>query len=836
MASVLRSHSDEGFPEEFQCLLSYEIMTDPVMTLNGNTYERVAIEEWINRNGTCPMTREPLSISDLRPNRTLRDMIESARRKRAEDIAAAAASKQSESKSSESKLQMDEGDEAKLQVTTRGVEGEDWCLVTIQCPEGSQVKTPVDICVVIDTSGSMCSEAKAQSSSGMAESHGLSILDIVKHATTTIIESLGKDDRLAIVAYSSKARSVLPLTIMHDGGKALAKSALSALQPSGSTNLWDGLKMGMDLLSADSNPKRLTACFVMTDGCPNIEPPRGHLPMLRRYKDSHAPGFSCTINTYGFGYSLDSTLLDELAREGHGSYSFIPDPNFVGTVFGNSLANLCTTMAKKVRLTLEPMGSGASLQMERVSASGNDDDDDDDAVIGKRRAGTLGGYPCTRASWGWSIDLGTLRYGQEKNLVIRIRAPDCSGPSVRATLSYEHVGASKALSISAANSASGSSAGSASASASANVYTIEQESGLPTDLNNFENDLTFHKCRLEVVDTIYAAHVAYKKGDAETAVAIMQTLSASLRGDAMLSSQKRGRGLIKDITGQVTEALSKAEFYQKWGQHYLPSLAGAHLLQLCYNFKDPGVQFYGGTLFSTLQTHIDDLFNSLPPPTPSRRVVTSSARGGSSSSSSSSSAAAAPRLQSMASYNCRSAPCFPGHSLARTVDGGVRRLDSLRPGDLVLTGDGKQLVSIDAVVRTQCEDGRQELVTLNESGLQSTPWHPIRLGDVWTFPSDLVEEGRASKKIVPCNAVYSIMLTKGHSSMLIDGVECITLGHDIIGDKVASHNFYGTNLVRLNIKDLTLNDNGVVELQGGACVQRSRETGLVCQLYQTKSV
>ena len=119
MASVLRSHSDEGFPEEFQCLLSYEIMTDPVMTLNGNTYERVAIEEWINRNGTCPMTREPLSISDLRPNRTLRDMIESAKRNRAEDIAAAAASKQAESKSSESKLQMEEGDEKKREMNRR---------------------------------------------------------------------------------------------------------------------------------------------------------------------------------------------------------------------------------------------------------------------------------------------------------------------------------------------------------------------------------------------------------------------------------------------------------------------------------------------------------------------------------------------------------------------------------------------------------------------------------------------------------------------------------------------------------------------------------------------
>ena len=35
------------------------------------------------------------------------------------------------------------------------------------------------------------------------------------------------------------------------------------------------------------------------------------------------------------------------------------------------------------------------------------------------------------------------------------------------------------------------------------------------------------------------------------------------------------------------------EYYVKWGRHYLPSLARAHLLQQCNNFKDPGVQGYG---------------------------------------------------------------------------------------------------------------------------------------------------------------------------------------------------------------------------------------------------
>lgn len=70
---------------------------------------------------------------------------------------------------------------------------------------------------------------------------------------------------------------------------------------------------------------------------------------------------------------------------------------------------------------------------------------------------------------------------------------------------------------------------------------------------------------------------------------------------------------MKDATGQATEALSRTDWFIKWGQHYLPSLAGAHFNQLCNNFKDPGVQHYSGTLFESLRDELNDLFNSLPP-------------------------------------------------------------------------------------------------------------------------------------------------------------------------------------------------------------------------------
>ena len=68
--------SENGPPKEFMCPISFDLMEDPVMVkTSGWTYERQEIERWVNENGNDPNTREPCSISDLIPNRTLRDAI-----------------------------------------------------------------------------------------------------------------------------------------------------------------------------------------------------------------------------------------------------------------------------------------------------------------------------------------------------------------------------------------------------------------------------------------------------------------------------------------------------------------------------------------------------------------------------------------------------------------------------------------------------------------------------------------------------------------------------------------------------------------------------------------
>lgn len=59
-------------PDYLVDTISFEIMHDPVITKNGNSYERATIIEHLKRSPTDPLTRESLTVAELRPNIALR--------------------------------------------------------------------------------------------------------------------------------------------------------------------------------------------------------------------------------------------------------------------------------------------------------------------------------------------------------------------------------------------------------------------------------------------------------------------------------------------------------------------------------------------------------------------------------------------------------------------------------------------------------------------------------------------------------------------------------------------------------------------------------------------
>ena len=187
-------------------------MLDPVIDPDGNSYERKAIEGWLRQNGTSPITRVPLSIKDLRPNRALKQAIEEYRRSLQPD--------QSPTTASASALQPSE-----LTVTGKYADG--LVYVSIE-PPADTTRSPCDICCVVDTSGSMAVQAEIQNDTN--EKFGLSQLDLVKHALKTIIHSLQPQDRLAVVSFANNATVLFQLTKMDEDGKSSALAALGRLE------------------------------------------------------------------------------------------------------------------------------------------------------------------------------------------------------------------------------------------------------------------------------------------------------------------------------------------------------------------------------------------------------------------------------------------------------------------------------------------------------------------------------------------------------------------------------------------------------------------------------
>lgn len=62
--------------KHFECPISLTYFVDPVISKYGNTFERKDIVNWLKMKSECPLTRQPLTIYDIRDNNNLRYAME----------------------------------------------------------------------------------------------------------------------------------------------------------------------------------------------------------------------------------------------------------------------------------------------------------------------------------------------------------------------------------------------------------------------------------------------------------------------------------------------------------------------------------------------------------------------------------------------------------------------------------------------------------------------------------------------------------------------------------------------------------------------------------------
>lgn len=270
----------------------------------------------------------------------------------------------------------------------------------------------------------------------------------------------------------------------------------------------------------------------------------------------------------------------------------------------------------------------------------------------------------------------------------------------------------------------------------------------------------------------------------------------------------------QDLVGQVAQALSPT-YHRRWGRNYLLSLAAAHQEEVCNNFKDHGVQNYGGPEFSRLQALAEEMFDTVPPPAARPPPNSSAAQRHNH----------VPRLVNMRTYNTAAGGCFSPDSRVLRPDGSTTPVDALQRGDQLCTlgfdGEGNRcrgVGTVECLVRHQTATPPQ-LVDLRRVRL--TPTHPV-LGHEGkcVVPTDLAPAEPAPDVSHVCNLLIAerppfVLFADGSGST----AAVTPLAHHLEDDLVARHDFLGTERVAEELRQCTGFGRGLVTLPPAALLR-----------------
>ncbi len=293
------------------CPITQQIMTDPVTDRDGNTYDRSAIMQWLATNSTSPITRRPMTASELVPNRIVRELLEAGGHLPTQQPVVTSAS-------------------------------------APQVIPQQRTAENITAVIVLDASGSMSTSCDLP-----GEATGMTRIDLTKYSARVIIESLRPGDRLGLIAFSDSAYELAPIRqINSDHDKQILTGALDRYSASGSTNIYDAMVKAVTTLSRAIQPGEPASVFLLTDGEPTINPPdlrnqgvtRSTIDAVMRNIGQSQQAVNSmgqiTINTFGYGYQLKGDLmtgLTHLVDSKPGIFGFIPDATMLGTVLINAM-------------------------------------------------------------------------------------------------------------------------------------------------------------------------------------------------------------------------------------------------------------------------------------------------------------------------------------------------------------------------------------------------------------------------------------------------------------------------------------------------------------------
>lgn len=228
------------------------------------------------------------------------------------------------------------GESVGLTVATHRAAGEPgYFMLTLTPGRGTESVEPRDVTIVVDVSGSM--------SGGKLEQ--------AKDAVGSVLETLSREDRFRLVAFSSAVRAE-SADWNHAGEGALlrARAWIESLVADGGTNIGGALE---EALRLESPRGRLPIVLFLTDGIPSV----GERSPEKLADMTEARAGRTRIFAFGVGHDVNTHLLDRLGEAGRGDTDYVhPDEDV-----GRAVALLAEKIRRPVLTDLELVAEDVRL-------------------------------------------------------------------------------------------------------------------------------------------------------------------------------------------------------------------------------------------------------------------------------------------------------------------------------------------------------------------------------------------------------------------------------------------------------------------------------------------
>jgi hypothetical protein len=402
------------------------------------------------------------------------------------------------------------------------------CLKAPKSLDSVNSRAPLDLVTVLDVSSSM-KGAK---------------LALLKSAMSFVIQTLGPNDRLSVIAFSSTPRRLFPLRRMTITGQMRALQAVNSLVDGGGTNIADGLKMGAKVIEQRRLKNPVCSIILLSDGQDTYS-----LPCYDGVQQNHSvlvppsilpgTGNHVQIHTFGFGADHDSAAMHSIAETSSGTFSFIDAEGSIQNGFAQCIGGLLSVVVKEMRLGIECVDEGVLLTSIKSGSYISQVAEDD-------RNG--------------SVDIGDLYADEERVFLVTLQVPAAQGPTVLIKPSCTYQDAVTAENIQVHGE---------EVSVQRPAYFVDCKM-CP------EVEREWH--RVQAMEDMSAARAAAEEGAFSQAVSILEGRTRILESQAAHSSDSQCLALITELR-EMQERVESQRRYDESGRAYMLAGLSSHSWQ-----------------------------------------------------------------------------------------------------------------------------------------------------------------------------------------------------------------------------------------------------------------